>query len=371
MKNFSRPYNFGPGPSQMPVSVLKRVSEEMMNWRNSGMSVMELPHRGKLFEKLLDETLELGTNLLGLPDSHNLIFMQGGARGQNAIIPLNILNENDVCDYLITGFWSKLSADEATKYGKVNIVAEVTSQPKSIPSVNDWSLSNNASYLHFCANETVDGIEFHDWPNLLIDRKVNTPLIVDVSSNIFTRRLNFKKTIIAYAGAQKNIGPAGLTLVIIDKNFVESLQNKKQNKCPNVFNYKNVLNSKSCFNTPPTFAIFVTKIMFEWILESGGVSQMEETNKKKSSLIYEVIDTSSIYESNVSKECRSFVNIPFFIKKPNLTALFLNGAEERGLINLKGHSSVGGLRASIYNSMPMAGVEKLVDWLNKFEKQYS
>ncbi len=355
----------------MPFSVLERVSKEMMNWRNSGMSVMELPHRGRLFVELLDETLELGSSLLGLPDSHRLIFMQGGARGQNAIIPLNLLNENDVCDYLVTGFWSKLSADEATKYGNVNIVAEVSIQPRSIPPIKDWNLSKDASYFHFCANETVDGIELHNWPDLLVERKINTPLIADVSSNIFTRRLNFKKTVVAYAGAQKNIGPAGLTLVIVDKNFIENIQNKKQNKCPNVFNYNNVLKNKSCFNTPPTFAIFATKIMFEWIKESGGILQMEKINKKKSSLLYEAIDTSSIYESNVNKEYRSFVNIPFYIREPKLTSLFLNGAEERGLINLKGHSSVGGLRASIYNSMPFNGVEKLVDWLIKFEKKYS
>tara|TARA_E500000178_G_scaffold356701_1_gene437470 strand:- start:80575 stop:81639 length:1065 start_codon:yes stop_codon:yes gene_type:complete len=354
----------------MPEEVLLRLREEMMNWKESGMSVLELPHRGSYFQEILDETAALGAKLLGLPSSHSLVFMQGGARAQNALIPLNLLGEKKKCDYLITGLWSEVSAKEARKYGEVGVVASIDASPLAIPPMEEWVLDKNACYLHFCSNETVQGVEVHDWPTFQkLSSKV--PMVVDVSSNIFTRQLDFSETAIAYAGAQKNTGPAGVTLVVLNKNFLEKNNKKKHKFCPSVFDYSNVLENNSCFNTPPTLAIFITKLMFEWIEKLGGVEKMEWLNRQKADRLYNFLDESSFYSSNVKECSRSRVNIPFFLPSNHLMKPFLLGAREKGLLNLQGHKLTGGLRASLYNSMPLEGVNKLVHWLIEFEKQFS
>ena len=366
-----RPFNFGAGPAQLPDQVLRRLSEDAINWKGSGMAVAELPHRGKLFQEIIDETKLLIISLLGLSDSFEVLFMQGGARGQNAIIPMNLLNENKKCDHVVTGFWSTISASEARKYGNVWVANKTsTNGLKRIQNLSEWEVRSDSAYVHLCANETVDGIEFREIPDLALIGRGNVPLVVDASSNLFTRKFNLKNVGLVYAGAQKNIGIAGLTLILLNKKIVDVESIGCNKTCPSVFSYRNVLFNNSCYNTPPTLAIFITKLMLEWISEIGGVAAVESQNEKKAKAMYDFIDSSRLYSTDIDVSCRSFVNIKFFIKHPDLENNFLLGAEERGLINLKGHPSVGGMRASLYNSMPMEGVLKLLDWMSFFEKEY-
>ena len=366
-----RPFNFGAGPAQLPEQVLRRLSEEAINWKGSGMAVAELPHRGKLFQEIIDETKLLIRSLLGLPDSFEVMFMQGGARGQNAIIPMNLLNENKKCDHVVTGFWSRISVSEARKYADVWVANKIsTSGLKSIQNLSEWEVRSDSSYLHLCANETVDGIEFREIPDLASIGRGTIPLVIDASSNLFTRKLNLKNVGLVYAGAQKNIGIAGLTLILLNKKIVDVESQECSTICPSVFSYRNALLNNSCYNTPPTIAILTTKFMLEWIGEMGGVEEVGGQNEKKAKAMYDFIDKSKLYSNDVDPASRSFANIKFFIKQPDLETNFLLGAEERGLINLKGHPSVGGIRASLYNSMPMEGVLRLLDWMSLFEKEY-
>ena len=366
-----RPFNFGAGPAQLPEQVLRRLSVEAINWKGSGMAVAELPHRGKLFQEIIEETKLLTASLLSLPDSFEVLFMQGGARGQNAIIPMNLLNENKKCDHVITGFWSSISASEARKYANVWIANKTsTTGLKSIQSLTEWKVRSDSSYVHLCANETVDGIEFREIPDLASIGRDTIPLVIDASSNLFTRKLNLKNVGLLYAGAQKNIGIAGLTVVLLNKKIVDVESQDCSAICPSVFSYRNALLNNSCYNTPPTLAILTTKLMLEWILEMGGVAAVGRQNEKKARAMYDFIDSSRLYSNHIDTAYRSLVNINFFIKQPELEKNFLSGAEERGLINLKGHPSIGGIRASLYNSMPMEGVLRLLDWMSLFEKEY-
>lgn len=366
-----RPFNFGAGPAQLPEQVLRRLSVEAVNWKGSGMAVAELPHRGKLFQEIIEETKLLTKSLLGLPDSFEVMFMQGGARGQNAIVPMNLLNDNKKCDHVVTGFWSRVSASEAKKYADIWVANKIsTNGLKSIQSLSEWEVRSDSSYLHLCANETVDGIEFREIPDLVSIGRSNIPLVIDASSNLFTRELNLKNVGLLYAGAQKNIGVAGLTVILLNKKIVDVDSQDCQTICPSVFSYRNAILNNSCYNTPPTLAILTTKLMLEWIIEMGGVGVVGGRNEKKAEAMYDFIDNSKLYANDVDAACRSLVNIKFFIKLPDLETNFLLGAEERGLINLKGHPSVGGIRASLYNSMPMEGVLRLLDWMSLFEKEY-
>ena len=366
-----RPFNFGAGPAQLPEQVLRRLSVEAINWKGSGMAVAELPHRGKLFQEIIEETKLLTASLLGLPDSFEVMFMQGGARGQNAIIPMNLLNENKKCDHVVTGFWSRISASEALKYANVWVANKIpTTGLKRIQTLSEWEVRPDSSYLHLCANETVDGIEFREIPDLTAIGRGTIPLVIDASSNLFTRKINLKNVGLLYAGAQKNIGIAGLTVILLNKKIVDIESQDCPTICPSVFSYRNAFLNNSCYNTPPTLAILTTKLMLEWISEMGGVVAVGEQNEKKAKAMYDFIDSSSLYSNDVDASCRSLVNIKFFIKEPDLEKNFLLGAEERGLINLKGHPSVGGIRASLYNSMPMEGVLRLLDWMSLFEREY-
>ena len=367
----SATYNFGSGPSQLPGAVLERFSTSFLNWKNSGMSVGELPHRGIFFQDILEETKSLVRELLGLNDEQEVLFMQGGARGQNAIVPLNLLKKSKKCDFVITGLWSKFSAKEAEKYGDVSIVNKLTTESyERIPEIDSWVIRNDTSYLHLCTNETVHGVEFQRVPDLREVNRGHVPLVLDCSSNLFSRALDLSNVALAYASTQKNLGVAGVTLVIINKKLVESCIVDPPEICPSVFSYKNVLSENSCQNTPPTIPIFVTKLVLEWIKESGGVDRLAEINAKKSKALYDYIDKSNFYYSNVDISCRSRVNIPFFLKDSSLNDNFVEGAMKRGLLNLKGHPVLGGIRASVYNGMPMKGVLNLLDWMSTFEKEY-
>ena len=366
-----RPFNFGAGPAQLPEQVLRRLSAEAINWKRSGMAVAELPHRGKFFQEIIEETKLLTSSLLGLPNNFEVLFMQGGARGQNAIVPMNLLDENKKCDHVVTGFWSRISASEARKYANVWVANKIsTTGLNSIQSLSQWEVRSDSSYVHLCANETVDGIEFREIPDLASIGRDTTPLVVDASSNLFTRKLNLKNVGLLYAGAQKNIGIAGLTVVLLNKKIFDVESQDCSTICPSVFSYKNAFLNNSCYNTPPTLAILTTKFMLEWILEMGGVAAVGKENEKKAKAMYDFIDNSRLYSNDVDAAYRSSVNIKFFLKQPELETNFLSGAEERGLINLKGHPSIGGIRASLYNSMPMEGVLRLLDWMSLFEKEY-
>ena len=365
-----RPYNFGPGPAQLPDEVLIKASDELMNWKSTGMSSMELGHRGSDFKQIISRATESATKLLNLPSTHKLLFMQGGARGQNAIVPMNLLNESLLCDFVITGYWSEQTAKEAKKYGVVNVAASSTKNYTSIPSPESWKINKNTSYVHICSNETVHGVEFFEWPDLNIIGRGHVPLVVDMSSNILSKNMDFENIGLAYASAQKNIGPAGLTLVIIEESLLNNRDNRGLGICPSVFDYRNLIETTSLYNTPPTYSIYMAGLMFDWLIKKGGIDEIEKTNLEKSKLLYEALDLSNFYQTPVTDKFRSRVNVPFFLPNQDLNDIFIEGAKKQGLINLKGHSALGGLRASLYNSMPIEGVKALVNWLKEFENIY-
>lgn len=365
-----RPYNFGPGPAQLPEEVLKKASEEMLNWNSTGMSSMELGHRGQDFRQIISRATENATKLLNLPSTHKLLFMQGGARAQNAIIPMNLLNENRQCDFVVTGYWSEQTANEAKKYGVVNVASSENKNFTSIPSLASWQINKNSSYVHICSNETVHGVEFFELPDLNLIERGHVPLVVDMSSNILSKNMDFANIGLAYACAQKNIGSAGLTIVVINESLLSDSNERGLSICPSVFNYKNLIKTGSLYNTPPTYSIYMAGLMFEWLIEKGGVTEIEKVNLKKSRLLYEALDSSDFYQTLVSYKFRSRVNVPFFLPNQELNEVFISGAKKQGLLNLKGHSALGGLRASLYNSMPIDGVRALVSWLKEFEINY-
>ena len=365
-----RPYNFGPGPAQLPEDVLAKASDEMMNWNCTGMSSMELGHRGTDFKQIISKATESATKLLNLPQTHKLLFMQGGARAQNAIIPMNLLNEGRLCDFVITGYWSEQTATEAKKYGIVNIASSSQHNYISIPPLKSWKINKNTSYIHICLNETVHGIEFFECPDLNSIDRGNVPLVVDMSSNILSKNIDFTNIDLAYASAQKNIGPAGLTLVIIKESLLNEGNKRGLKVCPSVFDYRNLIKTDSLYNTPPTYSIYMAGLMFDWLIEKGGIDVIEKINLEKSKLLYEALDLSNFYQTPVPYQYRSRVNVPFFLPNQELNDIFIKGAKKQGLINLKGHTAVGGLRASLYNSMPIEGVKELVNWIKEFEINY-
>jgi len=359
-------YNFSAGPAVLPKEVLEQAAAEMLDWHGSGMSVMEMSHRGPEFMSILADAQNDCRELLAVPDNYRILFMQGGAIAENAIVPLNLAGlkteQPATLDYVCTGSWSVKSIKEAARYGKVNVAADaiVTAHSKkftSIPARSDWHCSGDAAYLHICSNETIDGVEYQFVP------EVSVPLVADMSSNILSRVINVADYGVIYAGAQKNIGPAGLTIVIVR----EDLLGYALPHCPSAFNWKIVAEHDSMYNTPPTYAIYIAGLVFKWLKKRGGIAAMEQINRAKATLLYEFIDGSTLYENHVSKDCRSRMNIPFFLRDETLNTSFLQAAKERGLLQLKGHSSVGGMRASIYNAMPVEGVEALVAFMREFE----
>lgn len=366
-----RPWNFSAGPAVLPYEVLQQVAVELTDWQGSGMSVMEMSHRGPQFKQIITEAEQDLRQLLSVPEEFSILFTQGGAQAQNALVPLNLLGLSDTltADYVVSGRWSQKSFEEAQRYGPVRLAASsnestvINGQEYApytwFPEPERWDLNEKAAYIHVCSNETVGGVEFNDWP------AVDAPIIVDASSDILSQPINFERVDAIYAGAQKNIGPAGLTVIIVRK----SLLGHALPTCPGALNYTLLDKHGSMFNTPPTFAIYVAGLVFKWLLEQGGLPNIEQCNLEKSQLLYQAIDSSGLYVNRVEPSVRSRMNIPFQITRDGLDQKFLDGAAQAGLVQLKGHQSVGGMRASIYNAMPLKGVQALVQFMQDFERQ--
>ena len=354
-------FNFSAGPAVLPKEVLLQAASEMLDWHGSGMSVMEMSHRGPEFSSIHAQALSDLRELLEVPANYRILFQQGGGLGQNAIVPLNLARRriDPVIDFVHTGSWSGKSIKEAARYARVNVAAssEVEGFAR-VPARDTWNLSPDAAYLHICTNETIDGVEYPDAPQ--IDSGV--PIVADMSSHILSRKIDISKYGVIFAGAQKNIGPAGLTLVIVR----EDLLDYASPQCPSAFNWKTCAEHDSLYNTPPTYAIYIAGLVFAHLKAQGGVAAMEARNIEKARLLYEALDRDDFYANRVDASCRSRMNIPFYLREESLNEPFLAGAKARGLLQLKGHKSVGGMRASIYNAMPIEGVQALVDYLNEF-----
>ncbi len=359
----TRVFNFSAGPAALPESVLRQAADEMLDWHGSGMSVMEMSHRGKEFIAIHAEAEALLRELLAIPANYKVLFMQGGAIGENAIVPMNMMGSKGSADYIDTGEWSKKSIKEAGKYGKVNVAASAKDTGyTSIPKRETWKLDPGAAYVHICSNETIGGVEYQFTPDV-----GNVPLVADMSSNILSRPVDVSKYGLIYGGAQKNIGPAGLTIVIVR----DDLLGHAHPLTPDAFNYKLQADNDSMLNTPPTYAIYIAGLVFKWIKAQGGLAAMEVHNRAKAALIYDYLETTSFYRSPVARDCRSLMNVPFKLKDEQLDEAFLKGAQARQMVQLKGHRSVGGMRASIYNAMPIEGVKALVAYMKEFEAQHA
>ena len=358
-----RAINFSAGPAALPESVLRQAAAEMLDWHGSGMSVMEMSHRGKEFIAIHAQAESLLRELLAIPADYKVLFMQGGAIGENAIVPMNLLRGKASADYIDSGEWSKKSIKEAKKYGRVNVAASSAEQGYScVPPRASWRLDADAAYVHICSNETIGGVEYHWTPDT-----GGVPLVADMSSHILSRPVDVSKYGLIYAGAQKNIGPAGLTIVIVRDDLIGQAL-----PCtPSAFDYKIQADNDSMFNTPPTYAIYIAGLVFEWIKAQGGLAAMAEHNRNKAALLYDLLDRSPFYASPVARADRSLMNVPFKLKNDTLDEAFLKGAQSRGMVQLKGHRSVGGMRASIYNAMPLEGVQALVAYMKEFEAAHA
>jgi len=361
----TRPYNFAPGPAAIPEAVLREAAADMLDWHGCGVGVMEMSHRGKEFMQIAAEAEADLRELLAVPANFRILFLQGGGLGENAIVPMNLSRGGRV-DFVQTGSWSKKSIAEARRYADVAVVASnAGSVDSAIPDPSTWAIRQGASYLHICSNETIDGIEFHTLPDLAALGS-STPLVIDCSSHILSRTIDWSRVGLAFAGAQKNIGPAGLTIVIVrDDMLGHALP-----VTPSAFDYKVVAEHDSMFNTPPTWAIYVAGLTFKWIKAQGGVAAMDALAAEKSALLYGALDVTDFYVNRVAPGSRSRMNVPFFLRDESLNDAFLAGARERGLLALKGHKSVGGMRASIYNAMPVDGVRALVSYLQEFASRH-
>ena len=359
----SRVINFSAGPAVLPEPVLRQAADEMLDWHGSGMSVMEMSHRGKEFIAIHAEAEALLRELMAIPANYKVLFMQGGAIGENAIVPMNMLRGKASADYIHTGEWSKKSIAEAKKYAKVNVAASgEASRFTSIPARETWQLDPNAAYVHICANETIGGVEYHFTPDTAA-----VPLVADMSSNILSRPVDVAKYGLIYGGAQKNIGPAGLTIVIVRDDLI----GQAHPFTPSAFDYKQQADNDSMLNTPPTYAVYIAGLVFKWIKARGGLAAMAEHNRVKAKVLYDYLDGSSFYSNPVARADRSLMNVPFRLKDEALDDAFLKGAQAHGMVQLKGHRSVGGMRASIYNAMPVEGVQALVDYMKEFEAQHA
>jgi phosphoserine aminotransferase len=360
-----RPYNFSAGPAVLPEPVLTQAGAEMLDWHGSGMGVMEMSHRGREFISIYEQAEADLRALLAVPAHFRILFMQGGGLGENAIVPLN-LSRGGLVDVVVSGAWSQKSAAEARRYADVAVAASNEADGHtSLPAPATWQLRRGASYVHLCSNETIHGVEYHQLPDLAALGS-NAPLVIDCSSHILSRPIDWQRVGLAFAGAQKNIGPAGLTLVIVRNDLL----GHALPVCPSAFNYKAVADHGSMFNTPPTYAIYIAGLVFQWLTAQGGVAAMEARNIAKATLLYGYLDSSDFYSNRVAPEGRSRMNVPFFLHDERLNDDFLAGAKERGLLQLKGHKSVGGMRASIYNAMPLEGVQALVAYLKDFAQRH-
>jgi phosphoserine aminotransferase len=352
----SRIFNFSAGPAVLPEEVLARAGDEMLDWRGTGMCVMEMSHRGKEFMSIAAEAEKDLRELLAIPQNYKVLFLQGGATLQFAQIPMNLLAGRGKADYVVTGEWSKKAVKEAQAYCDVHIAA--SSEDKGFTyAPSNWNVRPDTAYVHYCSNETIGGVEYHAIP-----RVGNVPLVADASSHILSRPLDVSKFGLIYAGAQKNIGPAGLTIVIVR----EDLTGKAQKGTPSVMDYKQQAAADSMLNTPATYAMYIAGLVFKWLKSQGGLAEIEKRNIAKAKLLYDYLDASSFYKNSVNKNDRSRMNVPFTLADAKLDDAFLKGAEREGLVQLKGHRSVGGMRASIYNAMPVEGVRELVRYMDQF-----
>ncbi len=352
----TRIYNFSAGPAVLPVEVLETAREEMLDWHGSGMSVMEMSHRGKEFMAIAQDAESDLRELLSIPANYKVLFLQGGASAQFSMIPMNLLRGKATADYVNTGEWSKKAISEAKKYCTVNIAA--TSEDRKFTyAPKELKLNPDAAYVHYTPNETIGGVEF-GW----IPETGNVPLVADMSSNILSRRIDVSKFGLIYAGAQKNIGPAGLTIVIVREDLIgETVKGT-----PTMLDYKTHADNESMYNTPPTYGIYIAGLVFKWLKDNGGIDAMEAKNIEKAKLLYDYLDSTDFYHNPVAIEDRSRMNIPFTLKDAAQDEAFLKGAKARNMVQLKGHRSVGGMRASIYNAMPMEGVKALVEFMKEF-----
>jgi phosphoserine aminotransferase len=359
----TRPFNFSAGPAAMPLEVLQQAAAEMTDWQGSGMGVMEMSHRGKEFISIYEQAEADVRELLAVPANFKILFMQGGGLAENAIVPLN-LSRGETVDVVVTGSWSEKSYKEASKYCTPHLAATgAESNFTTLPAPAQWQLSAGAQYVHICTNETIHGVEFHTLPDLKALGS-DAPLVIDFSSHVLSRSVDWARVGVAFGGAQKNIGPAGVTLVIVR----EDLLGHALKACPSAFNYKTVADNGSMYNTPPTYSIYMAGLTFQWLKRQGGVAAMEQQNIAKAKLLYDFLDNSSFYSNKVAHDCRSRMNVPFFLADESRNDAFLAGAKAAGLLQLKGHKSVGGMRASIYNAMPIEGVQALVRYMQAFEK---
>ena len=358
----ARIFNFSAGPAVMPEEVLAQARDELLDWHGSGMSVMEMSHRGKEFIAIAAEAEADLRALLGIASNYKVLFMQGGAQAQFALVPMNLLGSATGADYVDTGQWSKKAIQEAKRYCKAAVAASSESERYTcIPERSQWRLDPKAAYVHYTSNETIGGVEFHWIPDT-----GSVPLVCDMSSNIMSRPLDVSRFGVIYAGAQKNIGPAGLTLVIVR----DDLLGRASPVTPGVFDYKAQAEADSMLNTPPTFAIYLAGLTFKWLQRQGGLAAIEKRNVEKAGVLYELLDQTEFYRCPVRKEDRSRMNIAFTLRDSALDEPFLKEAKSHGLSELKGHRSVGGMRASIYNAMPLAGVKVLADFMRDFEKRH-
>jgi phosphoserine aminotransferase len=357
----ARIFNFSAGPAALPEEVLKQAADEMLDWHGSGTSVMEMSHRGKEFMGIAAQAEADLRELMGIPANYKVLFLQGGASAQFEMIPINLLRGKPVADYVHTGEWAKKAIKAAKTFCNVNVAASAEDKSFTYAPVQaDWKLSKDAAYVHYTANETIGGVEFHWTPDT-----GDVPLVCDMSSNILSKPVDVSKYGLIYAGAQKNIGPAGLTIVIVREDLV----GKAQPTPPAMLDYKTHVDAESMYNTPPTYAIYVAGLVFQWLKRNGGVAAMEQKNIEKAGLLYDYLVTTDFYRNPVAKSDQSRMNVPFTLKDAALDDEFLKGAKARGMAQLKGHRSVGGMRASIYNAMPLAGVQALVEYMKEFAAQ--
>ena len=357
----SRVFNFSAGPAMLPEAVLQRAQQEFMDWNDSGMNVMEMSHRGKEFLSIANQAEADLREVMKIPDNYKVLFLQGGASAQFSAIPMNLLRGKSTADYFNTGQWSKKAIKEAKRYCDVNIVASSEDDGfNSVPDKSTWNLNPDAAYVHYTANETIGGVEFDEIPDT-----GDVPLIVDLSSTILSRPIDVSKFALIYAGAQKNIGPAGLTIVIVRDDLIgDTLPST-----PTTFDYKVQADNDSMYNTPPTYGLYLAGLVFDWLKDLGGLTAMAEINQRKAEKLYAAIDNSGFYQNPVDPQYRSWMNVTFTLNNSELDADFLAGAKQAGLITLKGHRSVGGMRASIYNAMPETGVDTLITFMQEFAQQ--
>lgn len=356
-------YNFCAGPAMLPVDVMKKAQQEFINWNETGCSVMEISHRSSEFIDVYNRAIASLKELLQIPDNYSILFMHGGGRGQFAAVAQNLMTPTGA-NYFQSGSWSKAAVEEAEKFGKVqNEVVTVKNSNGciSVKPFSEWQVKQESSYIHYCPNETVDGIE------IFADPAFSQPVIADMSSTILSRKIDVKKYDLIYAGAQKNIGPSGLSVVIIKNDLLS----RSPDNIPAIFNYQLTAKKDSMFNTPATYAIYLAGLVFDWLLENGGVEVQEQRNKEKAELLYQTIDQSSFYSNNIDPEFRSRMNVPFYLADETLNETFLKEAKQAGLLALKGHRMVGGMRASIYNAMPLEGVVALTQFMKEFENKYA